>query len=253
MRLPLVLVTAAIAGPLLIAQPAAPSFEVASIKPVDVNPKKGGKEMVKAPPGNLNMQDVSLRSCLAWAYSVKDYQIIGPAWLGNERFDIIAKAAPDTPVEQMRLMLQTLLAERFKVALHHEPRELPVFVMVADKKGLKLHESKSDEAAAVKYEGGTIILTNHTMEQVAARLSTPMFGVGRPVLDQTGATGKYDFEIELAASIAEMKMSIERKQTDPDPRPVQDALARVGVRMELRKDPVDALVIERAEKIPTEN
>src|SRR5215831_5228771 len=102
---------------------AQPSFEVASVKEVvDFVPGTMSEKIV-ANPGNLTMRNVRLRACLKWAYDVRDYQIAGPSWMGAPgwggreiaRYEILAKASQDTSIPQMKLMLQRLLAERFKV------------------------------------------------------------------------------------------------------------------------------------------
>src|SRR5262249_3697028 len=124
-----------------------PSFEVASIKPA-APPSDPHRIMVgmrggpgTPDPGQISYFNVTLRNVLMTAYDVKDYQISGPGWLGSERYDIIAKVPPGTTKEQLRLMLQNLLAERFQVSLHHESKELPMFALVVAKGGPKMKEA----------------------------------------------------------------------------------------------------------------
>jgi uncharacterized protein (TIGR03435 family) len=123
------------------AQPQRLAFEVASIKP---DKSAGGKSSVRMTPGQIYMENVSLRKCIARAYNVsedQDYTILGPDWLRFEVFDIIAKFPPETPPEQVRMMLQDLLADRFKLKLHHAVKEVPVYALVVGKNGAKLQES----------------------------------------------------------------------------------------------------------------
>ncbi len=118
-----------------------PEFEVASIK----RNTSGSPNMdVSAPPGNrFNAENVPLRFLIRVAYDVKDFQIAGgPAWINSDRYDITAKSESDATFAQMRPMLQSLLADRFKLALHRELKELPVYDLVAAKSGLKLTASK---------------------------------------------------------------------------------------------------------------
>src|SRR4051794_39751276 len=112
-------------------------FAVASVKELTDFVPGTNSEKIVANPGNLSMRSVRLRACLMWAYEVKDYQIAGPVWMGAPgwggrdlaRFEIDAKAAPGTSIAEMRLMLQRLLAERFKLVLHRETKEMPVFIL----------------------------------------------------------------------------------------------------------------------------
>src|ERR1039457_5492305 len=99
-------------------------------------------------PGQLTYTNVSLKNILTNAYNVKGYQLSGPKWLDSERFDITAKIPMGATKEQFQLMLQNLLAERFKLTLHHETKELPMYALVVGKGGSKLKESVEDDAAA---------------------------------------------------------------------------------------------------------
>ena len=104
----------------------------------------------------------------------------------------------------------------------------------------------------MKVDNGTVILTHHTLPELAERLSGRLFNLGLPVLDKTGIAGAYDFSIAMASSNLELKMNI-GKGGDPDPAPVAEALQHAGLKLEVRKGPVEVLVIDHAEKVPTEN
>jgi uncharacterized protein (TIGR03435 family) len=126
-----------------------PSFEVASIKPAA--PMQAGRIMVRMSggpgtpdPGQMTYTNVSLKNVLTNAYNVKGYQIQGPDWLDSARFDITAKVPLGTTKEQFRLMLQSLLAERFKLTLHHATKDMPMYALVVAKGGSKLKESPDD-------------------------------------------------------------------------------------------------------------
>ena len=104
-----------------------PTFEVASVKPAEPQTGMAIRVMMRGgpgtpDPGQLNYSNVSLKNVLMAAYAVKGYQINGPKWLDSERFDIVAKIAPGATKEQFQLMLQNLLAERFKLTLHRETK-----------------------------------------------------------------------------------------------------------------------------------
>jgi uncharacterized protein (TIGR03435 family) len=139
---------------------ATPSFEVASIKPAappsaTMGPG-GGNRMVfrtgssggpgSSDPGQINYFSMSMKSLLVSAYGVKSYQISGPSWLDTERFDIVAKIPKGATKDDLKLMLQNLLAERFKLTLHHEKKDLPMYALVVGKGGPKMKESPEDPA-----------------------------------------------------------------------------------------------------------
>jgi len=139
------------------AAPDKPVFEVASVKPAA--PQSPGMSRVgifggpgTSDPGQARFENVSQRMLLTQAYEVQDYQVSGPAWLESERYDIVAKVPSGATKEQFRLMLQDLLAERFKLTLHRETKELPLYALVVAKGGSKLKEAApppaTDEAAA---------------------------------------------------------------------------------------------------------
>src|SRR5271169_3033861 len=113
------------------------SFEVASIKP---NRSGGGPSSIRGSAGRISMENVSLKKVTLWAYGIPDdreYALVGPDWLTTEHFDVQATFPSDTSEQQARAMTQALLAERFKLALHRETRQLPVYALVVAKNGPK--------------------------------------------------------------------------------------------------------------------
>src|ERR1035438_3438389 len=129
-----------------------PTFEVASVKPAEPQAMGMMSIMMRGGPGSpdpgqITYSGVSLKNVLMNAYGVKGYQINGPKWLDSERFDIAAKIPMGATKEQFKLMLQNLLAERFKLTLHHETKELPMYALVVGTGGSKLKESVDDVAA----------------------------------------------------------------------------------------------------------
>jgi uncharacterized protein (TIGR03435 family) len=122
------------------------TFEVASVKPAA--PPTDGRLMVGVrggpgtpDPGQATFSNVTQRLLLAKAYGVQDYQISGPGWIDTERYEIVVKVPKGATKEQFMVMLQNLLAERFKLTLHHETKELPLYALVVAKNGPKLKES----------------------------------------------------------------------------------------------------------------
>ena len=298
-----------------------PTFEVASVKPAEPQPEgmmrvrmSGGPGTPD--PGQLTYTNVSLKNVLTNAYDVKEYQINGPNWLDGERFDIVAKIPQGTTKEQFKLMLQNLLAERFKLALHHETKELPIYALVVGKGGPKLKEAVEEDAAApqgaaappppppgrdeagpvrLKMDAdgmpqlpsgmgrnGVIMMTIYGSgglrtrmvckgQPVSALLATLSSQLGRPVVDATGLKAKYDITLDYAPDGLKgtaIMMPPPPPQHDGAPGgggPMASApdaggptiftalQEQLGLKLEQRKGPVDLLVIDRMEKVPTEN
>ena len=120
-----------------------PSFEVASVKPAEGQNMGFIRIQMNNTPGRVHYTGISLRLLIINAYGIKNYQLTGPAWLDTQRFDITATYKPaDAPNAQVRLMLQNLLAERFKMQVRRENKELPAYALVVAKGGPKLKESE---------------------------------------------------------------------------------------------------------------
>jgi len=121
----------------------AQTFDVASVKPAE--PMTNGMIRVSMnggpgtpDPGRLNYQNVSLKMIVTNAFNVKDYQVGGPAFLDSERFDVTAKIPQGTTKEQMQVMLQNLLKERFRLEFHREKKEMSSYVLLVGKNGSKM-------------------------------------------------------------------------------------------------------------------
>jgi uncharacterized protein (TIGR03435 family) len=216
------------------------SFDVASVKinrSADANPKQ---EFPGS--GTLKFTDTTLEACIRWAYDVRDFQIGGaPNWLNTDRYDIFAKAAPDTGTPQLRLMLQALLAERFKLQLRRETKALTVNSLVVGKGGPKLKKSTS-EGSSISPGLNSITARGATMAMFANQLSTTL---NRVVVDKTGLTGKYDFKLEWVGEI--------ESSTGSGPSALTAIQTQLGLKLEQGKGDVEVLVIDHVERIPTEN
>jgi uncharacterized protein (TIGR03435 family) len=232
-----------------------PAFEVASVKPSLIG-RAGGegsrREKIDHTPGSLTMRNVSMKSCLQWAYDVKNFQVSGPGWLETERYDVAGKAADPAPEGQLRLMLQALLADRFKVTLHREEKVLPVYALVVGKSGPKFKESETEgDSAFQPGKSGKLSASavRTSMAQLADLLSGPL---RIPVIDQTGLKGRYDFNVDVAAYMAS---EAQMKEAQADPAAIVFAVLQeqLGLKLESKKSPVQMLVIDSAEKVPTEN
>ena len=234
--------------------PAPSAFEVASVKPNQTS-RAGGegseRENITGSPGSLTMRNVSLRSCIQWAYRMRGYQISAPGWLISERYDIVAKTPSPAADEQLRLMLQTLLADRFKLALHRETKDLPIYWLVAGKGAPKLQVAAGEGSSSMRPAGGSLVFRNFSMAELADRLSARPFSVDRPVLDKTGINGLFDFTMKLADNDGELKRTLEGME-----RGASDFalfLGQIGLTLQSQKGPVEILVIDHAEKAPIEN
>ena len=234
---------------------AAPSFDVASVKAVADG--RGGRgfgpmghgfgNQIQAEPGALTMRNVSMRAAIHWAYDIPEFQVSGPAWLASERFDISAKAAGAAPEDRLRLMLRSLLADRFRLAVHAEQKVMPYFLLTVAKGGPKFKESESpgETEMSVSPNNGSALLRRVPMAQLVDMLQ-PIFQA--PVVDQTGLKGRYDATLNVGALISTPIQNDDITGTVITA--VQDLL---GLKLEPKKGPIDVLIVDHAEKVPTEN
>lgn len=190
-----------------------PAFSVASVKP---DKSGNGQTRFMYSPDGLQGTNVPLRELLREAYGVQDKQISGaPDWLNSERYDVELKLEKPATEEQLsqldenqaaslrQHMLQALLAEQFKLAVHRETKELPVYTLVVAENGPKFPEIKTDDAGPGGPKGQRMMQISRDGGQLASQ-GTPMSllvrllseQVGRPVLDKTGLTGNYDFALQ---------------------------------------------------------
>lgn len=247
---------------------ARPEFDVASVKPAQPSPDNRVRVQMGGDPGMDRMTNVTLRDYVQAAYGVKDFQISGPAWLTAERFDIMAKMPPATSREQLQLMRQKLLEDRFKLVLHREKKTMSVYALVVGKGGLKI-QPVAEEAGEDPRRGGMMrIGLGHLEAQkvplagLADRLSSM---VDRPVVDMTEIKGTFDITLDFApdeTKMAAMKDKVRAEgggegkvgSDDHDSPSIFAALQdKLGLKLEARKEPMDLLVIDRAEKVPVEN
>jgi uncharacterized protein (TIGR03435 family) len=183
---------------------------------------------------------------------VQDYQVTGPGWINEERFDIVAKAGTPAPDNQLRTMLQALLADRFKLAIHRQTKEMSAYVVVIGKNGHKMQESKTEGPSSLRPNGGRLgaVAERADLDELATMLSQPLQA---PVINMTGLKGRYDFKVDLTSYITDEMV----KSKGPPPDIIGIAMAamqeQLGLKMESRKMPVEMIVIDRAEKTPTEN
>ena len=182
---------------LLAQQPAAVQFEVASVRRTHEGPPPGDiPKNLDSSPGHFAMRNIPLRHAILWAYDLKDYQVSGPEWIkGDERYDIVAKAAKPVPESQVRQMLQALLVDRFQMKLHREKKSVSAYILERGKGEPKVKEASDGGAATLGNTPAGVYFHNQPISRFAFLLTRRM---DRPVLDRTGLPGLYDFTVDLS-------------------------------------------------------
>ena len=271
---------------------AAPAFEVASVKPNRTGAPGGSFVM---PPGRFTATNIPLRVLITNAYQLSFFQVVGgPDWVGTDRFDIAATAPDGAPPEQTSAMVRTLLKDRFKLVVHMETRDTPIYALVKarpdDRLGPHLKPSTMDcgpmraeraaaTAAAARARGGRVAVPpppgpnepvlcgmrvtgrggatlnyragNITMTALANALRPY---VGREVVDRTGLTGEFDFDLEFSPppTTGSTDAGVPVAPLD-DAASIFTALQeQLGLKLESTRGPVELMVIDSAER-PTEN
>ena len=229
----------------------AQTFEVASVKipPPHVIGQPYSITIGSIQNDTITFTNASLADCIRFAYGLSgNLQLSGPDWITSpeSRYNIVAKTAPGAQRDEILHMTQALLAERFKLVYHHEQRVLSYYALVVAKGGPKMPEATTAPATMPDGVNGQLrILSNRMpMASVVSLLSRYMRAL---VVDQTGLAG--EFEVKLVWT--------------PDDRPIPEdqqgasvfaaVEEQLGLKLESRKGPMEVMVVDRAEKIPTEN
>jgi uncharacterized protein (TIGR03435 family) len=269
-------------------------FEAASLKPaapsgLDRIPMAMPIRMrcVIRDPVRFVCRRMSLRDLTVEAYGIMDYQLTGPGWMSDAKFDIAAKVPAGTTREQADLMLQHLLTDRFKMTIHRERKEMAVYALRVGPNGHKLKEAVgpagSNTGAAEEPDEKTMELMKKLTESLkqagggsGARSSYRHEGISsltrklsdeldRPVVDETGLKGKYDFDMEYAPNRALPAAAPDGGPSptgidsgreglaSPFPSISQAVQSQLGLKLEPTKALVEIIVVDRAEKRPTEN
>lgn len=236
---------------------AKPEFVVATIKPSRPDAPRGGYG-IRGP--DVTTTNVTVSWMIKLAYNVHANQISGgPAWLDSERYDTVGRS--DTPGEpsrdQMKLMIQKLLVDRFQLRFHTEKKELPVYAMVVARGGPKISVSAGDPNAfpgiGFGREPGVLSLfgRNTGLNGVANGLQSNI--LDKPVVDQTGLTGRYDFQLRFTPDVNQLANfgGLEPANT-ADPNPPPDIFTafeqQLGLKLQQTKAFVDVMVIDRIER-----
>jgi uncharacterized protein (TIGR03435 family) len=191
---------------------------------------------------------------LEWAYDIQPSQHSdGPSWIGTDRYDVVAKAEGNATDDQIKLMMQTLLAERFNLKFHREKKELPVYVISIGKTAPKLFLPKDGETHSIritpqmgpdqKVASFHVAATRFSLTQLTDTFARQL---GRVIVNETGLNGDFDFTMDLTPD-------------DSQPNPLDPSLLinamkdQLGLAMKSQKAPVDFLVIDGAEKVAAGN
>ena len=267
-----------------------PSFEVASIRPAGGQQEAQSVSLGIRIDGAQIHGRMSLKDYIVVAYRLKNYQISGPDWLGSERFDIAATIPKDSS-RQIPEMLQGLLAERFQLKAHREKKEFSVYALEVVKGGIKISENPPDpdqgnserqepfEAGGSGSSQGVFVKLGRdasysfannriegkklTMENLAGVLDRFM---DRPVVDLTNLKGRYDFAFDITEDDYRTMLiqaavnngvvlppAALRLLDSGAPVSLFSGIEKLGLKLEVRKEPLDVLVIDEIRKTPTEN
>jgi len=244
------------------ARPPFDAFEVATIKPADLDQK--GRFIRMQGINRFRAKSVTLNQLISAAYSLTPRAILGgPAWTGSDQYDVLASTPGDIQpnLDEQMGMLRKLLSDRFQLAFHREPRELPVFALTVAKGGAKLKPSSAPPGTLPylistgysEEKGGIHMLLparNATMMQFVAMLQRGV--LDRTVVDQTGLSGAYDFDLEWTPDDNQFGGDLPRSVESTRPSLFVAMQEQLGLRLEATRGPVQALVIDRVVR-PSEN
>jgi uncharacterized protein (TIGR03435 family) len=265
-------------------QAGSPSFEAASLKPTasPSSPDRTMRMMSGGPgssdPGRFTYTNVTLKLLVEMAYNLKEFQVEGPNWVDDMGFDLIATMPQGTTKEQASQMMQTLLAERFKLEYHRETKPMPMFALIVGKGGSKMKEAETPTTIPdgpppggprgmgrgpgirmMMSPNGIHVAGQTTMTQFADLLTRQL---GRPVVDRTELAKKYDVDITwMPDSMDGARMApMGRGPEGPGGGGPEAALSlaqaldeKLGLKLDPRKSPAEVFIIDRAEKTPVEN
>jgi uncharacterized protein (TIGR03435 family) len=249
-------------------------FEVASIKPAA--PGTSGTRSRFTPGGTFTASNISLKELIATMWRIPEFQISGgPAWLGSARYDISAKPENAPKDDEILPMAQSLLMDRFKLSVHRETKELPIFALVVARKdgrlGVGLGQSTEADCAApdpskapdrpvpgkpsvpscgrINRSPRLVRATSISLSVLAQSLSEIL---GRTVVDKTGLTGNFNITMEWTPDDAQPPDAPGPRVDASGPSIFAAIQEQLGLRLESQKGAVEVLVVDRAEK-PSEN
>jgi uncharacterized protein (TIGR03435 family) len=243
-----------------------PSFEVASVKANDPTNAQASymPTLDVRPGGTLRISNRRLDEVIMVAYGIAGTQIVGPRWLTElttdpsqvTRFEIIAKVPENATKEQVPLMLQRLLEERFKLKVHRESRPMQVYSLEVSRNGHKLNESianggRPPGCARAIGTGETYSAaadcSGITMAQFAQQLPAlaPAYFREGPVVDRTGLTGTFDLRLEWRRQ--------DEIQSGVSGQTIFEAVQKLGLNLDKKRETAEMLIVDNCERMPTEN
>jgi uncharacterized protein (TIGR03435 family) len=228
-----------------------PAFEVASVK---VSPPGQGRETENCDEVRCSLHNYPMVGFIMIAYNVNVDRVSGPDWMMDTRYDFDATYPAGTNLDTIRIMMQNLLAERFKLVVHHDQTPAPVYALVVVKKGPKLlkasDSTERDDCHRLQGAQLTCRLHKTTMTRFAESIPhwLSQHWLELPVIDQTGIQGEYDVTLTWT-------MTNRRDDTvEPPALSLFDAIEdQLGLKLEQRKAPFDRIVVDHAERIPVAN
>lgn len=269
----LVSIVLAISAGLVRSQTARPEFAVASVKPNHT----GCCTTYGAGKGGSGGKDVTLKMLMAFAYHLQQFQISGgPRWIGSDRFDVEGKAENSkADPEELRLMLQSLFEDRFKLKVHHETNVSPVYALVVGKGGPKIKLSRDQSSqdvngpappgagpnrGAIRIGVGNLVGNAVPLSWFATMLSQRL---DRLIVDKTNLAGRFDIRLQWAPTTGENPFDQGGNKlpsaiidnggatltADPSGPSIFSAIQeQLGLKLEPAKAPVDVLVVDHVEK-----
>ena len=256
-------------------QTAAPTAPLREFTAVSIKPNKSGDSRVMMRGnrgGRLDATNVPVRSLITWAYQVREFQISGePSWADSERFDVVTKSDGNPRFDflkpELQTMFQSVLADRFKLALHRETKDLPMYSLVAAKNGPKIHAVDEGDCPEVPTPENPCRSLRHPRfsqlkgEKAPMGALVLMLGIvtGKTVADKTGLKGSFTYTLDWTKYLQppQLPPGADAPPGAFDPMSVEPAIAtaleeQLGLKLESTKGPVEILVIDHVER-PTEN
>ncbi|HEY7336609.1 MAG TPA: TIGR03435 family protein [Bryobacteraceae bacterium] len=223
----------------------AQSFEVASIKPNDSGSYHSSSN---TNDGGWRAENVSLKQMIEFAYDINDYALSAPDWLDSERFDVQAKSPVPMRGKDFELMLQSLLADRFGLTTHREPKQISGYALVPSKNPPTSHPMPAEAHSSMNFssnaEGGKMTAKDASMQQVADFFARQL---RQPVEDMTGLSGAFDLNLQWTPD------DQTRQATGDTPSLFTAVQEQLGLKLRPQKVTVQVLVVDHVERKPTEN
>jgi len=241
-------------------------FEAATIKPFD--PSHGWAPGIKGGPGTSDPGRISIKSwlkgLLMTAYGVNSDRISGPAWLdtNSQLYIVEATIRPGATKEQMAVMLQNLLKQRFQITLHRETRDVPLYELTVAGKGPQLKAYVEGSFATggrgmpggadfpMEYVSGGVEHASANQATITQLIKYLSLGLKRPVVDNTGLSGLYNYNLDYALDLS---ANADDVSTASAPDLITAVRQQLGMKLTAKKGPLEIIVIDGAEKTPIEN